>query len=565
MKFSSVQKDVRSLLASGYYRVPRFQRPYSWTREELDEFWSDAIVEGRSGYFVGSIVLFKDGPGVFGIVDGQQRLTSITILLCAIRDAFAAEGFAKLGDGLHTMIERPDVKSLPQYIIQPDSSHRYFEEYIQKRDAPDLKVKPGDEQKGLELAREFISQRVEEAISGIRSDSTLTDKQKLNRIKKQLEGIRDKLLELTLILVELDNESDAYLVFETLNARGMNLRVSDLVKNHLAKSIPKKTKTVDTVRDRWGALMEVIEGSGASISVDSFIHHHWLSTRDFVGAKSLFKSIRSSIKKPDANRYFNNLIEEAPIYRDIFEPRSAKWARHEAAIRDSLHALTVFQVRQASPLVLSVMACLRNRTLKPKHVADVLNAVEVFHFEFTAIASQSSSGGISKMYASHARAIRDGKTLAAKAKSIVDLKKKLRARLPGLEEFAPAFVELSYSQEYTRDKKLVRYTLGKLARHGLRSKAIDYEEMTIEHVAPQSDRKLAKELVASIGNLVLVDGDLNTRLADKSFGVKKPAMEKAAEVWVDGSLRKAKTWGKSEIEARAQMLAKLAYKSVWKI
>src|SRR5262249_18579455 len=159
------------------------------------------------------------------------------------------------------------------------------------------------------------------------------------------------------------------------------------------KCIPKKTQTVDTVRDRWRTLMEVIEGSSASISVDSFIHHHWLSTRDYVGAKSLFRAIRSSIKKAEASRYLNDLIEEAPIYRDIFEPRSAKWVTHEAAIRDSLHALTVFQVRQASPLVLSVMACLRNGTLKPKHVADALNAVEVFHFEFTAITSQSSSGG----------------------------------------------------------------------------------------------------------------------------------------------------------------------------
>lgn len=169
------------------------------------------------------------------------------------------------------------------------------------------------------------------------------------------------------------------------------------------------------------------------------------------------------------------------------------------------------------------------------------------------------------MYASHARVVRDGKTAAEKANSIVDLKNKLRERLPEFDEFAPAFADLSYSQDYTRDKKLVRYTLGKLARHGLASKAIDYEEMTIEHIAPQSDKTIPEELIASIGNLVLLDADLNTELANKSFAVKKPAMEKAAEVWVDDSLSAATTWGQNEIKARAELLAEIAYKKVWKI
>lgn len=62
--FSSTKRDIRALLTSGYYRVPRFQRPYSWTREELEDFWQDTIVEGEAEYFIGSVVAFTESPGL---------------------------------------------------------------------------------------------------------------------------------------------------------------------------------------------------------------------------------------------------------------------------------------------------------------------------------------------------------------------------------------------------------------------------------------------------------------------------------------------------------------------
>ena len=118
--FTCTKRDIRALLTSGYYRVPRFQRPYSWTREELEDFWQDTIVEGDAHYFIGSVVAFMDSPGSYGLVDGQQRLTTITMLLCCIRNAFKQENKNDLATGLHTLvIERPNVESLPQYVLQP--------------------------------------------------------------------------------------------------------------------------------------------------------------------------------------------------------------------------------------------------------------------------------------------------------------------------------------------------------------------------------------------------------------------------------------------------------------
>jgi hypothetical protein len=212
-----------------------------------------------------------------------------------------------------------------------------------------------------------------------------------------------------------------------------------------------------------------------------------------------------------------------------------------------------------------LIAGLRTGALKPSQVADALNAVEVFHFQFTAIASQSSSGGISQMYAKHAREVRDAKSSEQAMRSIRELKKKLKERLPSPEEFDARFVELAYSNAFTRDRKLVRYALGRLARTALKSKALDYENMTIEHLAPQSGSTLAHDHVASIGNLVLVEESLNERLADKPFAAKKSQMVKTQGVWMDDVLRKAKTWAEPDITARAALLAKLSREKAWKM
>src|SRR3972149_1546655 len=106
MKIESTDQDIRNLLSSGYYHIPRFQRPYSWTRENIQEFWDDIFRDNPSDYFIGSMVVFKEGNQRYGVVDGQQRLTTITILLAALRNILKYQGFQDLAGGIHGLIER---------------------------------------------------------------------------------------------------------------------------------------------------------------------------------------------------------------------------------------------------------------------------------------------------------------------------------------------------------------------------------------------------------------------------------------------------------------------------
>ena len=122
MKIESTDQDIRTLLSSGYYRIPRFQRPYSWDRENIEEFWDDVIRDSPTDYFIGSMVVYKQGNQVYGVVDGQQRLTTITLLLCVLRNTLSNHGLSDYAQGIHSLIERKNIDNKPEYILTPETS-----------------------------------------------------------------------------------------------------------------------------------------------------------------------------------------------------------------------------------------------------------------------------------------------------------------------------------------------------------------------------------------------------------------------------------------------------------
>ena len=119
----------------------------------------------------------------------------------------------------------------------------------------------------------------------------------------------------------------------------------------------------------------------------------------------------------------------------------------------------------------------------------------------------------------------------------------------------------------TKQKKLVQYILAKIDGHNASGVPIDYDRMTIEHLAPQNPSGKAvvsADYVGMVGNLILTDAPLNRKLANKDFVAKRKLLE-ASKVWVDPALKKATAWSDTEIESRTKAMADLAYKTVWKI
>jgi uncharacterized protein with ParB-like and HNH nuclease domain len=568
MKITCLDKQVGKLLTESFYRIPRFQRPYSWDRSNIEDFWKDAIVENEDQYFIGNFVVYDDKTAM-GIVDGQQRLTTITLLLCALRNAFAKEGFKNLANGIHGLIERADIADQLYFVLQTQTSYPYFQEHIQKfGDQDESDNDAGPEEQLLKQAFQYFEMNLEEIISSINQQPNLSAEKKKSRIKEELSKIRDKVLTLKLIYTALDNDDDAYIIFETLNTRGKDLTLSDLVKSHLVRLLKPANKGVDRAKDKWEKISQVFEASQADLNISTFLLHFWLSRYEYTTEKKLYKSLKARIKKDSASKFLDDLVKECEIYRYIHEPTYRKWKKEEFEIRNSLSAMNLFRIKQQLPMVLSVMRQYEDGLLKTKHVRSILSAIENFHFSFTAIASQRSSGGISFMYALAGRELYQAKTVEEKVKCLVDFqKKKLVPKRPQFAEFEPGFLELRYSTQLTKQKSLVRYILKRVYESKSPGLPIDSEQITIEHLAPENPSRstgVSLKEVASIGNLILVNHDLNNQLANRDFADKVRIL-KGAKIWVDPVITSAKTWGAEEIEKRAKLLAKLAYEEVWPV
>lgn len=565
MKIESQDSDVESLLDSSYFHIPRFQRPYSWDEENIADFWNDIISNQTDDYFIGSMVVFKKTKQQFGVVDGQQRLTTITILLCVLRDKFLEIGAHDLAEGVHQLIERKDRNNKDEYVLKTETSFPYFQEIIQKfNEDPDVDVKIKSEEMNLQAAHKKFIHLVNEAIDAVDSDSTIPDDKKQNIKLDKLVSLRDSVFNLKIIFITLENEDDAYIIFETLNTRGKDLALTDLVKNHFAKHLKAKGQ-VDHTKLKWEGLLDTIHNSSEDISTDTFIYHFWASRYESIPQKKLFKTFKKKVTKSNAKDFLAYLVDDAKLYRSLYET-SYQWTKNENEVIRSLGAMNMFKLSQPIPATLSLIRAYRASIIKYARLRDALKAIENFHFQFTAITSSRSSGGISAMYSSFAQKLYDCSSPQDAADEIDALKAKLKKRLPSQDEFKVAFKEVGYTNSNSKQKNLVRYILRKFAEHYQYKYPADFDDLTIEHIHPQSKMNdgWGESIVGSLGNLIYLDGDMNVNLDDKDYKAKRDALIEdhysLPKIIVDNE-----TWTPTLVEEHTSDMARVAQDEIWKI
>jgi uncharacterized protein with ParB-like and HNH nuclease domain len=570
MKITSLDKEMKKVFETGCYQIPRFQCPYSWEKDNVAEFWNDTIIDNEADYFIGSIVVYTKTDEIFGIVDGQQRLTTITMILCAIRDFYKREKFTSQALGVHSLIEKIDLDNEKSFVLQTETSYPYFQEHIQKFDEPDVEINFTPEEVSLKSAFEQITAYIEGLIKSIKNDNTINDERKRVEIQIKLNEIRDKLLKLKVIYIELDNEDDAYLIFETLNTRGKDLAVSDLVKNYLTKHLKAANKKVDITKDKWNAIRANVDVSGgADVDLDSFLLHFWLSKYDATTKKELFKKLKSTIKPSDTKDFLNNLLEDSVSYQSIFNPELKIWPKNENTIKNSLIALQGFKVVQQTPMVLSILRSYNNKQLRFSQTKELLESIEHFHYVFNAVTSQRSSGSVSSIFSTYARKLSGCKGDNEMGIIIREFRKKLRERVPTYEEFLINFKDMRFVNDFTKQKKIIHYTLSKIDKaFNVTGVDISYDTMTIEHLLAQKSAKRVPENdrhVGMIGNLVLLNEKTNGILGNKDFSQKKTTVL-SSNIYLDKILKTSGSkWDSSDIESRTEELADLAYHKVFKI
>jgi hypothetical protein len=563
MKITCVDEDIEGTLSRGYYDIPRFQRPFAWDPENIDDFLEDVIERGGDDYFIGSMVIY-DADRTFAVVDGQQRLTTITLMLCALRDTFDELDDHDSAAGLQGLIERKDLKAQARMVLKTPSGYPYFQDVIQRHAEPSGDHEIGPDERHLTDAFTRIRRYIKSSVDLIEKDKTKKQDVRREAALARVEEMRNQVLALKLILIEVDKQDDAYFIFETLNTRGKDLGVSDLVRNLLMSKLPQANAELDMARDTYEAILVLFRSSRADINVNRFLLHHWLSEHAYVSEAKLFRAIRSEIvDAKGAKAYLKALKDDARLYRTISEPASPlrPWKNEEREVRESLEALVLFGVTQPLPMLLALMRSYERKDIKLAALKSGVQAIEKFHFAFTAVASQPSSGGISSMYALHARQLTAAKNPNERSREIKELIKKLREKRPGEDLFVAGFQELRASELYSQQRPLVTYILRRFHGKHLGAPPLP-DEMTIEHLANQGKAK-DPDLVAMIGNLLYASHEVNDELGSKSPTVKKDILKKASNVWADSIVMGSDKWGGEEIRKRTVSLAQAAFKDLW--
>lgn len=540
-------ESIEELLQGSFYEIPRFQRPYEWDSENLQQFWTDVVDDNDVGYFVGPMVAYPSGGQRKALVDGQQRMTTIMVALCVVRDRLEDLGETDFATGTNGFVVRRDRDNKERLILEaPDGGEILNRILTSQRFLPNIKAEH-EGQLAVERAyKQFVAlldQAIEEALKD--SDQTATD---------VILDVRNRLLALQVIWVERGDEDSAYIIFETLNSRGKDLEPVDLLKNLLFSKTKASNANLDDMRNRWNDMRELLHGRRANVS--NFLHHWWLSEHAFVSEKKLYKAMKEHYAKSlDAqlsDEVVADLDNAAKEYVKIAQPSLGDWEQDRKDLGRALVSLREFGVRQPRPLLLSILRAHAEHRLNLKQAKSMLGMIEAFHFASTAVVGVSSTGGISQMYARVARNVAKAKTPNDQQANVVNLRQSLSQsnRLPSRDAFEAQFKLLDYNSQ----KTAVRYSLRRW--HLVNGRAyLDDDYSSIEHFESQSTQEL---WVHGIGNLFWISKDLNNLLGNRSVLEKVKILnanpQKAASYCIAEPLHES-NWTENEAAVRAEEMA----------
>ncbi|MGW4381117.1 DUF262 domain-containing protein [Kitasatospora sp. NPDC004531] len=592
----SQTKTIQTCFQQCLYEVPNFQRPYSWSKEQLVDFWDDVIL-AKGDFFFGSTVtwvsekrdLFND---TYSIIDGQQRLTTSAILLSVVRDAFieVADKCREVGDSCADAAFGQADATQKYLMVKDDDGNRYpvlrrsepmFYEVIQNPNAIPSGVRWNGSAEQIGEARTFFEDKVVAAIKELSPSGQI----------EHLKSIRSNALKARVIQVELASEEDGFLVFETLNTRGTDLRLSDLVKNLLIRGGATEGEDRQAIAGRWDRIVDRIQQDRASADVvDRFIWQSWNSRREAVKEPELFKGISRMVGSSPAAHlsYLAELEGDAETYVQL-EDENVQVQGRVAGERnafavpefvDSVRALAIFNVSVANSTILAVARKFREtKLIKQSQAVEVLRLLESFHFQYTALTNSGSTGGTRARYNRFAVRLENATSARDVAVAIEDLRVKLRASLPDRARAHQAFCSLFYApslqlnqaQKPRSRKTFIAYVLMSFAKlENLLPAGQNLSTWSIEHVKAQSKASANyRDPVYSVGNLTLLTGKLNNALGDAPFAAKVKALKKGRAFFDPQLLAWSESGTESpsddQIRSRARYLADDALDRVWSL
>lgn len=561
------------------YNVPPYQRGYVWDEaQQWEPLWSDvtALAESEleAPHFMGALVLMQS-PSQVGdldtrtVVDGQQRLTTLQVLLHAVRREMEARRLSREAGKVKLLVQNP-AESLdePEHVFKlwPTlDDEAAFREIMGSTEAA--------QQSGhrLSTAHRYFRKEAGKWLDA-EPERMATRAQAL---EKHLKG------SLEFAVVDLSQSDNQFAIFETLNARGTPLLQTDLAKNFFVDQIRQKTgrtPTGEEVQALWplqGAWWKahVRQGRSYEPRSESFLYYWLISiTRQEVKAGTVFDTFRRVLRSEfggDPERLAERLRRGAAHYRELMDTES-----NPAPCDSVLYRYRCLGIGALTPLLLS----LTMEEIGDKHGPGGLIETLVIRRALARYASNGLNGlGRTLLQASYGKRGR-----AARDALVACLAEQTAAsrRWPSVDEIRDGVrTRPVYSRSDTSFPRMVLEAFELHLRSGYAEPFKDGEELTIEHILPQewtehwplepsdterADRRNA--LMHTLGNLTLTTDKLNAAMSNQAWDEKRRRLGRHSTLTLNEELLReaGQVWNVEAIEARAQRMAQWA-ESLWPV
>lgn len=555
------------------YKIPRYQRPYSWGTDEVSDLWNDLREE--ESIFLGSFVFnyekYSEEKFV-EVIDGQQRLITLMLLLAVLRDLYRELGDkegVEITQGL--IAHKHPVSRIEDYRLTcGDSLNDFFEENIQRKDSNILSTNPKRrELKSVKENYKFLKDKISEELKQIQD--------KTKKIK-YLDSLKQKIFDFKIIWIKIENDEDAYSIFETVNARGADLTAADLLKNYLFSQLPKKDDGLDIAKETWSTIENNIESAKGPLNVSKFIRYFWLSTYSFVQEKKLYKEVKKTINDP--RNFLTDISKASEYYYKIASDSTAvnDWSEDfeditiAQKIAETLTGLRVMGITQCYSLLFCLLL---NKDKIGFDFSGIFKVIEKYHFAYSAICKLSGNV-VERLYFNTSNEIQNALKISDAKKRTKNIQSVLanfknRLEYPTKEFFIEKFMDVEY-----KNYPLVIYILSNIEKVKSQTEEhiINFTKVNIEHILPLEPKEWnltksnIKDYVNKLGNLTLIAKKINGPMGNKPLE-EKAGLFKTSELNINKELSERfnllkYNWGEKEIDKRQREIAEYAYDVVWK-
>ncbi|RKQ68863.1 uncharacterized protein DUF1524 [Litorimonas taeanensis] len=575
--------------------IPKYQRGYDWKYDkQVTELFSDIEdcirAKGKKKLFLGTTILDISGAesDKIEIIDGQQRTTTLLILLIALR-SYAKNVLSddESVDFLHEFIvwKKPFSRKPQVNRFAPSPQIENIFNYMSKKNwdgnfPPKVNNIAGTKEIGVKLennrVRPVYNALYQKIVNYCEDDPIDNFEILCNQI----------VYETYIIQIEIEDKSEAFEIFERTNARGKTLEISDLLKNYLFSKYP--SEEVVRIEKIW---YKISKNAGSSML--RMLKYFWVSRKSLVPNRELYSELREYARKKGVTKFTQDILDFSEFYaafnskkRGEFQswiesetdfPENSMYVNEIVRIRN---AFRLFGITQVTPVIFSsIQKFSESSSLhsKTRRYINFLRYLEGYHFVNNKVCNRIGNE-VEKLYGEYGKAFLDTDNFF---ETCDDLMKLLNKQKVKEDEFVTSFEYLTYGKK--TEGPFIRYIFDRIVNIGVRQSnrimLFDYFDKRpgydIDHLLCQKEAKttVSETTMHELGNLLVIPNQINSILNDDNFEVKIKKFKDPLKY--GGKINHTPDYVKSfalqyenkqkfttkDINERTKKLAKLAYSS----